>query len=80
MRLIVRPERVQPRRRTSGNPLSGRVERLVYVGATTQVMVGLPTGETVQVLVANDGRRTLPAEGSPITLRILPDAVRVISD
>ena len=58
----------------------GRVERLVYVGATTQVIVALPTGETVQALVANDGRRTLPAEGAGVTLRVLPDAIRVIAD
>ena len=60
--------------------LTGRVDRLVYVGATTQVLVGLPTGDTVQVLVANDGRRALPPEGTDVTLRVLPEALRVIAD
>ncbi len=78
VRLIVRPERVSLDGE-SGSALAGRVERLVYVGATTQVIVGLPTGDTMQVLVANDGRRSLPPEGSTVTLRVLPEAVRVIS-
>jgi len=79
VRLVVRPERVSLDG-DEGSALSGRVVRLIYVGATTQVIVTLPTGETVQVLVANDGRRPLPTEGADVTLRLLPDAIRIISD
>jgi spermidine/putrescine transport system ATP-binding protein len=77
VRLVVRPERVLLEG-DAGSAVAGRVERLVYVGATTQVIVSLPTGEQMQVLVANDGRRKLPTEGDAITLRVLPDAIRVI--
>ncbi|HTN80594.1 MAG TPA: ABC transporter ATP-binding protein [Acidimicrobiales bacterium] len=78
VRLVVRPERVSLDG-DEGSALTGRVVRLIYVGATTQVIVGLPTGESVQALVANDGRRALPAEGADITLRLLPDAIRIIT-
>ncbi len=78
VRLVVRPERVLLDG-DAGSALTGRVERLVYLGATTQVIVTLPTGEQIQVLVANDGRRALPSEGSTVTVRVLPDAIRVIA-
>ena len=83
MKLVIRPERVRVTGRRSGggpNCLPGMVERVVYVGATTQVHVRLPGGEALQALTANhEGRpglaRRYRRRGRPFpvdALRALP--------
>ena len=59
VKLVIRPERVRvaPGEAAGPNCLPGMVERVVYVGSTTQVHVRLPGGEAVQSLTANDRRR-----------------------
>jgi hypothetical protein len=54
------------------------VERVVYVGATTQVHVRLPGGEAIQALTANhDGRPDWPA-GTPVGVTLPADALRAL--
>ena len=55
VKLVIRPERVRvtPGEPSGPNCVPGMVERVVYVGSTTQVHVRLPGGEAVQSLTAN---------------------------
>ena len=79
-KIVVRPERVRVHAYgTDGtNHLNGLVDRLVYLGATTQVAVRLPHGAVVQALVANtDGAFDL-ATGSAVALELPRDAVRLL--
>jgi spermidine/putrescine transport system ATP-binding protein len=80
-KVVVRPERVRVEEHgASGeNRLPGMVERTVYIGATTQVIVRLPNGDAVQAMVANDGEVARYEHGSPVTLCLPPDAVRVLA-
>ena len=52
VKLVIRPERVRvaPGEAAGPNCVPGMVERVVYVGSTTQVHVRLPGGEAVQSL------------------------------
>ena len=80
-RVVVRPERVKVETHgTSGeNRLPGMVERVVYVGATTQLIVRLPNGDPVQAMVANDGGASPYQQGTPVSLWLPAEAVRVLA-
>ncbi len=57
---VIRPERVRIEEfgSTGPNRVPAMVERLVYLGSSTQVFLRLAAGATVQVLLPNDGDRT----------------------
>jgi spermidine/putrescine transport system ATP-binding protein len=59
---VIRPERVRVEKHGSAgvNRVPAMVERVVYLGAATQVMLRLATGESLQAVVAND---TVPDDG-----------------
>jgi len=58
--------------------IPGIVDNVVYIGPTTQVRVRLPHGPAVQAMLINeDGARDL-ASGTPVTLGIGPDSIRVL--
>ena len=80
-RVVIRPERVKVEAHGAQgeNRLPGMVERVVYVGATTQLIVRLPNGDPVQAMVANDGVATRYEQGTPVSLWLPPDAVRVLA-
>jgi spermidine/putrescine transport system ATP-binding protein len=81
VKLVIRPERVRvaPGEAAGPNCLPAMVERVVYVGATTQVHVRLPGGETLQALTANhEGRPEWPA-GTPVGVTLPADALRALS-
>jgi spermidine/putrescine transport system ATP-binding protein len=79
--LLLRPERVRLRdANAAGSPSTFRalVERLVYLGATTQVHVRLADGSAVCALVPNaDGPPALSA-GDVVAIEVPADAVRVL--
>jgi len=78
--VVVRPERVQlaDEASTGENAVPGMVERVVYVGATSQVIVRLPFEQSIQVLVANQGHREQLGAGQRVSVHIPPDALRVL--
>ncbi|MFC5219578.1 ABC transporter ATP-binding protein [Streptomyces coerulescens] len=83
VRVVVRPERIrlEPRGK-KGVPvhtLPCVVDRLVYVGATTQVMARLPHGPALRVLVVNDSDRDLLTPGTPALVSCAPEAIRILS-
>ena len=79
---VIRPERVVIEEYGSAGPnrVPAMVERLVYLGAATQVFLRLAAGHDIQVLQANDGsRHEHLAQGTPVHAYLAPDALRVLS-
>jgi spermidine/putrescine transport system ATP-binding protein len=80
VRLAVRPERVQLRDfgTTGQNCLPAMVERLVFLGSASQVFVRLAPGALLQALVQNDGLPVPWSQGTPVSVRLPPEALRVL--
>ena len=80
-RAVIRPERV--RIEAFGSPGDNRVpamvERLVYLGPSTQVMLRLAAGPLVQAIVPNDGADAELRQGTPVHVYMAPDALRVLA-
>ena len=76
----IRPERVriEPHGWSGPNRVPGMVERLVFLGAATQVMLRLGPGVPLQALIQNDGERPELAQGTPVHVYLAPDALRVL--
>ena len=64
----------------SGGPnrVPAMVERLVYLGSATQVMLRLAAGVPVQALIQNDGSQANLSQGTPVQVYLAPDALRVL--
>jgi spermidine/putrescine transport system ATP-binding protein len=82
IRLVIRPERVElePHGATGQNRVPGMVERVVYAGATTQVIVRLAPGEVVQALMKNEGAAPAYQQGTAVSVHLPPTALRVLSE
>jgi spermidine/putrescine transport system ATP-binding protein len=80
VRLAVRPERVQifEYGATGQNRLPGMVERIVFLGSATQVFVRLAPGDLLQALVHNDGNPVPWSQGTPVSVHLPSDALRVL--
>jgi spermidine/putrescine transport system ATP-binding protein len=79
--VVVRPERVRlvPPGTGGSNSLRAVVDKLVYVGAVTQVH--LHVGDApLQALVANDGIELCARAGESVDAQLPPDAVRLVTD
>jgi spermidine/putrescine transport system ATP-binding protein len=78
---VIRPERVRIEEFGSPGPnrVPGMVERLVYLGSSTQVMIRLAAGMAVQALVQNDGGSADLAQGTPVHVHLAPEALRVLT-
>jgi len=84
VKVAIRPERVHlyPYESESGgvNRLPGMVERLVFLGSTTHIYVRLATGSALQALVRNDGGGVPYNQGTPVSVGLPADALRVLPD
>jgi len=78
---VIRPERVRVEEFGSSGPnrVPAMVERLVYLGAHTQVFLRLAPGAQVQALTQNDGTQAPLTQGTPVHAYLAPDALRVLS-
>ena len=80
---VIRPERVRIEEFGSPGPnrVPGMVERLVYLGSSTQVFLRLAPGTELQALLQNDGDtgRAGLAQGTPVHVYLPPDALRVLA-
>ncbi|MGH2791721.1 MAG: ABC transporter ATP-binding protein [Actinomycetota bacterium] len=78
--IVVRPERVrlEPQGSSGDNHIPGMVERVVYVGAVTQLMVRLASGNVIQAMVPNQGGQSRYSSGTPVSVFVAPDALRVL--
>jgi spermidine/putrescine transport system ATP-binding protein len=80
-RAVIRPECVEVDEPglTGANRLPGMVDRAVFLGSTTQVLVRLPQGAVVQSLVTNSAMREDLTTGQPVTVHLPSQALRVLS-
>ena len=78
---VIRPERVriEPHGSAGENRVPAMVERVVFLGASTQVMLRLATGMSVQALMQNDGEQPDLTQGTPVHCYLPPDALRVLA-
>jgi spermidine/putrescine transport system ATP-binding protein len=78
---VIRPERV--RIEAHGSPGENRVpamvERVVFLGAATQVLLRLAPGIPLQALLQNDGEGPGLTQGTPVHCYLPPDALRVLA-
>lgn len=83
VKLAIRPERIHLHafQETGGpNLVPGMVERLVFLGSTTHIYLRLATGSALQALVRNDGAALPYSQGTPVSVGLPPDALRVLPD
>jgi spermidine/putrescine transport system ATP-binding protein len=78
--VVIRPERVsvEPYETSGENRVPGMIERVVYHGASDQLVVRLATGDTVQALLVNDGSQREWSQGTPVQVHMPAEAVRVL--
>ena len=78
--VVIRPERVsiEPYETSGENRVPGMIERVVYHGASEQLVVRLATGDVVQALFVNDGSPHEWAQGTPVQVHFPADALRVL--
>ncbi len=78
---VIRPERVRIEAHgTAGdNRVPAMVERVVFLGTATQVMLRLAPGVPLQALVQNNGEHLDLAQGTPVHAYLPPDALRVLA-
>jgi spermidine/putrescine transport system ATP-binding protein len=78
---VIRPERVRIEEYGTAGPnrVPAMVERLVYLGSSTQVFLRLAAGTDIQALIQNDGDQGQLAQGTPVHAYLAPDALRVLS-
>jgi spermidine/putrescine transport system ATP-binding protein len=79
-RAVIRPESVhlEEGELTGDNRLPGMVERVVYLGSTSQVFVRLPQGSVVQSLVTNAVNEEPWSSGDACRVRMPADSLRVL--
>jgi spermidine/putrescine transport system ATP-binding protein len=82
IRVVIRPERVhlEDHGTSGGNRIPGMVERVLYVGATIQVVVHLAHGETLQAWMQNRGGDPPWQQGTPVSVHLPAGAIRVLAD
>jgi len=79
-RAVIRPESVHLEEGdlTGDNRLPGMVERVVYLGSTSQVFVRLPQGSLVQSLVTNAVNEEPWSSGDPCRVHLPADSLHVL--
>ena len=79
-RSVIRPECVELDRAglTGDNRVPGMVDRTVFQGSTTQVMVRLPHGPVIQSLQTNASPEDRYMAGQPVTVHLPPTSLRVL--
>ena len=77
---VIRPERarVEEHGSAGANRVPALVERVVYLGAATQVHLRLATGESLQAVVQNEDAAAW-SQGTPVHVHLPADALRVLA-
>ena len=80
IKVVVRPERVRVEapQKFGENRLPGKIERVVYAGAISQLVVTLDRGEQIQCMLANDGVGMSFDRGAPVSVYLPCEALRVL--
>jgi spermidine/putrescine transport system ATP-binding protein len=82
VKLVIRPERVRllPPGSAVANCLHGTVDRVIYLGATRQVVVRLGSGATIQAMVPNTSDSVAYAQGSTVVAEFPQDSLRILPE
>jgi spermidine/putrescine transport system ATP-binding protein len=80
---LIRPERVRIEPyghdgQVGPNRVPAMIERLVFLGASTQVMLRLAPGALLEAVVPNDGTEATLSQGTPVHVFLAPDVLRVL--
>jgi spermidine/putrescine transport system ATP-binding protein len=77
---VIRPERVRVEAHGSegSNRVPALVDRVVYLGAATQVHLRLATGESLQAVAPNEDAAAW-SQGTPVHVYLPADALRVLA-
>ena len=80
VKVVVRPERVrvEASRETGENRVPGTVERAIYAGAVSQLVVNVGKGVPIQCMLANDGDNLSFTRGTPVSIHLPCEALRVL--
>jgi spermidine/putrescine transport system ATP-binding protein len=80
-RAVIRPECVELAEAglTGANRMPGMVDRTVFLGSTTQVMVRLPQGAVLQSLMTNNAGSGVYSAGQPVTVCLPPQSLRILA-
>lgn len=82
VKLVIRPERIvltpAGDAGSGENCVPGVVERLVFQGAVTQILVRLASGERVQAMTPNQGDNDLLPTGVPVSVHLPAVALRAL--
>ena len=78
--VVIRPERIAIEAYESAGPnrVPGMIERVVYHGASEQLVVRLATGDVVQALFVRDGSVREWSQGTPVQVHFPAEALRVL--
>jgi spermidine/putrescine transport system ATP-binding protein len=79
--LVIRPERivVEAHGTNGRNRVPGMVERVVYVGASTQLIIRLVTGTSLQAMLPSGAPSTALEQGTPVAMHLPAEALRVLA-
>ncbi len=82
VKVVVRPERVrlEAYEAKGENRVPGMVERVVYLGSTTQLFVRLAHGDTLQAMVRNEDGAPNYEQGTALSALLPVDALRVLAE
>ena len=62
----------------STNRIPAMIERAVYLGSVTQLILRLAPGETLQAMVPNEDGARVYEQGTPVRAYLPAEAVRVL--
>ncbi len=82
VKVVIRPERavLEPFDGRRENRIPGMVERVVYMGSITHVIVRLAPGAQLQIMLANRPDESTYTQGTPVAVLLPPDALRVLAE
>jgi spermidine/putrescine transport system ATP-binding protein len=78
--VVIRPERVviEAYEASGENRVPGMIERVIYHGASDQLVVRLATGDLAQALFVRDGTSREWAQGTAVQVHLPVEALRVL--
>jgi spermidine/putrescine transport system ATP-binding protein len=81
VKVTIRPERVRilDHGLRGENCIPGMVERTVYLGSSTQLIINLAHGERLQALIQNRDEGEPYSQGTPVNVELPANALRVLT-
>jgi spermidine/putrescine transport system ATP-binding protein len=82
VKAVIRPERVllEPHGAAGDNCLPGMVEHVVFLGGSREARVRMLGGDLIKAVAQNDGAPVTFEQGTPVTVRLPAEALRVLRD